>query len=91
MPTPTSQPSAQSPDPRQGLGPTGWIEFLWRLTGDPVRAAWVFAFTVVFLAAFAVVTALLAPHLGVLGVLGGLGAGGAGTAAFEVARRRRNS
>jgi hypothetical protein len=56
-----------------------------------VRAAWVFAFTVVFLAAFAVVTALLAPHLGVLGVLGGLGAGGAGTAAFEVARRRRNS
>jgi hypothetical protein len=87
----TSQPPAQSPFPHQDPGPNGWIDFLWRLTGDHRRAACVLAFTVVFLAAFAVVTALLAPHVGTLGVLGGLGAGGAGSAALEVVRRRRRN
>jgi len=91
MATLTSQPPAQARDPHEDPGPNGWIDFLWRLTGDHRRAAWVLAFTVVSLAAFAVVTALLAPHLGALGVLGGISAGGAGGAALEVARRRRRN
>jgi hypothetical protein len=83
-----SQSPAQAPDPQNGPDPNGWIGLVWRLTGDHRRAAWVLAFAVVFLATFAVVTALLAPHLGALGVLGGLGAGGAGGVAIEVVRRR---
>jgi hypothetical protein len=67
------------------------MDFLWRLTGEPARAAWIFAFAVVFLTAFAVVTVFLAPHLGVLGILGGLGAGSAGSAVFEAVRRRRRN
>jgi hypothetical protein len=61
MSTLKSKPPEQAPDPQQGPGPNGWIDFVWRLTGDHWRSAWVLAFTVIFLAAFAVVTALLAP------------------------------
>jgi hypothetical protein len=89
MSTLASQPPAQAPDRQHGPDPNGWIDFVWRLTGDHRRAAWVLAFAVIFLATFVVVTALLAPHLGALGVLGGLGAGGAGGAAIEAMRRRR--
>jgi hypothetical protein len=88
MSTRESEPPAPAPDPQQGPDPHGWIDFVWRLTGDHWRSAWVLAFTVVFLAAFAVVTAFLAPHLGALGVLGGIGAGGA---AIEAVRRRRRN
>jgi hypothetical protein len=91
MPATTPQPPEQTPDPHHGPGPNGWIDFLWRLTGEPARAAWGLAFAVVFLSAFAVVTAFLAPHLGMVGVLSGLGAGGAGGAAFEVVRRRHRN
>jgi hypothetical protein len=88
MSTLEPKPPGQAPDPQQDPGPDGWIDFVWRLTGDHWRSAWVLAFTVIFLAAFAVVTAFLAPHLGALGVLGGLGAGGA---AIEAVRRRRRN
>jgi hypothetical protein len=86
-----SQSPAHAPDPQNGPDPNVWIDFVWRLTGDHRRAAWVLAFAVIFLATFAVVTALLAPHLGTLGVLGGLGAGGAGSATIEVVRRCRRA
>lgn len=94
MSTVTTQPPPQAPDPGDegdGPGPNGWIDLFWRVTGDHRRAGWTLAFVVVFLVAFATVTAILAPHLGALGVLGGVGAGGAGSAVLEFARRRRCS
>ena len=91
--TPPPWPPVDPPPASGGdLGPTSLIDLVWRLLGDPRRCIWVFAFAVVVLGTFVVVTALLAPHLGALGgVVGGLGAGAAGgTAVKAVHTHQRN-